>query len=72
MTNVVFLAHSNPNKTTETDFRSFVACGVCRNKTYRIVHDDDRFPIVECACCNSRIGFVGWVTDDDAKETDTP
>lgn len=69
MGDVIKLAFKSPH--TETDTMSYLACKVCRNKTYTLVEDRIMdFPLMRCAACGQHMGRMGWAHDDDpAKET---
>lgn len=57
--NVVFLKFRSPEQ--EEDTMAFLACRVCKNKTY--THTIDRvgdYPLVRCAACGQHIGRIGW------------
>jgi len=50
----------------EPDTMAFIACRVCRNKTYTLTEDQPgRFPIMRCAACGQHMGRMGWAHDDD-------
>lgn len=56
---VVFLKFSNEK--VEPEGPEYMACTLCRNKTFVMLYEDDsRFPICQCAVCRNRIGYVGW------------
>ena len=63
--NVVFLAHRND---APTDVEETLVCGTCRNKTWKALYDaTSQFPRLTCTCCGTRVGYFGWVKDEDAK-----
>lgn len=63
--NVVYLKFKNDN--LQEDTMAFLACAVCKNKTFTHTFDRvDSFPLVRCAACGQHIGRVGWADD---KET---
>lgn len=48
------------------DERAFLACAVCRNKTFLMVQDKvEWFPLMQCAACGQHMGRMGWAHDDD-------
>lgn len=56
---VVFLKFSNDK--VEPDGPAYIACKVCRNKTYVLLSEsEDSFPIMQCAVCRNRLGRIGW------------
>lgn len=62
--NVIRLAFRSPH--VDEDTMSFLACGYCANKTYKLIYDRaDEFPVMQCAVCGQHIGRVGWAYDDD-------
>ena len=64
MSNVVFLAHRNPNiDTTSTEI---LACANCKNKTWKAVYEasGDGFPRLSCVICGTDGGRFGWVNED--------
>ena len=65
--NVVFLNFTSPHM--EDDTLAFIACKVCRNKTFTFGRDRiDDFPLVRCAVCGQHMGRMGWARDDDQPE----
>lgn len=56
--NVVFLAYSS--KQTVADSVVLSSCATCRNKTFRVRHDDSEFPMMQCAACGAEIGRIGF------------
>ena len=62
--NVIFLEFRSPH--VEDDSMSFLACKVCRNKTYTLTIDKpEYFPLMRCAACGAHMGRMGWYHDDD-------
>lgn len=64
MSNVIELKFRSPHQVD--DAMAFIACRVCRNKTYTLT--DDRpgdFPLMRCAACGQHMGRMGWAHDDD-------
>jgi hypothetical protein len=57
--NVVYLAFDNPN--VQPDGVHLGSCAACRNKTYKIVHDQHEYPLLQCAACGTHISRIGWV-----------
>lgn len=44
---------------------SFIACRICRNKTYTLIEDrPNDFPRIKCAACGQHMGRMGWAEDD--------
>lgn len=61
---VIFLKFQSPH--VEDDTMAFLACKVCRNKTYTMTRDKmDGFPLMRCAACGQHMGRMGWAYDDD-------
>jgi len=58
---VVYLAYSSKN--ADNDAQSLIACKHCRNKTFKLLHFVDEFPLVQCAACDAHIGRMGWLPD---------
>ena len=57
--NVVFLKLKSPEQTDDT--MAFLACRVCRNKTYTHTVDDvNGWTLCRCAACGNHIGRIGW------------
>jgi hypothetical protein len=47
------------------DAMAFLACSVCRNKTYTLTEDrPGDFPLMRCAACGQHMGRMGWYRDD--------
>ncbi len=64
MSNVVYLEFKSPHVVEEAC--AFIACRICRNKTYTLVSDRaEGFPLMRCAACGNHIGRMGWAHDDD-------
>ena len=62
MSNVIHLAFRNEN--TESEFLECLACNNCRNKTFTMTFENNNeFPTVKCAACQSKIGCIGWVDE---------
>jgi len=62
--NVVHLKFRSPH--VQEDTMSFLACRVCRNKTFTLVEDKcEEFPLMRCAACGQHMGRMGWSHDDD-------
>jgi len=59
--NVVHLAFTNPNL-VKAEERAYLACRVCSNKTYLLLHFDDEFPTMQCAACGQHMGKMGWAS----------
>lgn len=60
---VVFLDFTKP-ETTEPDVMAFIACKVCRNKTFTMTEDVvGYFSLVRCACCGAHLGRIGWAQE---------
>lgn len=60
---VVFLKFRSPEQREDT--MAFLACAVCKNKTY--THTIDQvggFPLVRCAACGQHIGRIGWADNE--------
>mgnify|MGYP001576579116 CR=1 FL=1 len=50
----------------DEDTMAFLACKVCKNKTFTHTFDDmDNFPLVRCAACGQHIGRVGYADTKD-------
>lgn len=61
--NVIHLKFVSPHM--EPDTMAYLACRVCRNKTYTLVEDRPMdFPLLRCACCGQHMGRMGWYHDD--------
>ncbi len=62
--NVIFLKFKSPHVCEDT--MAFIACKVCKNKTFTLVDDQpETFPLMRCAACGAHIGRMGWAHDDD-------
>lgn len=62
--NVIHLAFKSPHVTDDT--MAFLACKLCRNKTYTLIIDKpDYFPLMKCAACDQHMGRMGWYHDDE-------
>ena len=60
---VVFLAFSNPN--VQADARDLIACALCRNKAFSLVHQGaEKFPKLQCTACGQYVGAIGWAHED--------
>ena len=60
---VVFLAFTNPEKTT-TEAVEFLVCRRCTNKTFTAVYDPGNpYPMLKCAACGDGLGRFGWAPD---------
>jgi ferredoxin-like protein FixX len=65
--NVLFLKFKSPH--TDNDMITFIACKVCRNKTYTLIEDHmSDFPLMRCAACGTAMGRMGWSHDDEPPE----
>ena len=61
---VIYLAFSSLHQVH--DQMDFMACKVCRNKTYTHTYvGDSNFPLVRCAACGQHIGRIGWADESD-------
>jgi hypothetical protein len=61
--NVIHLKFVSPH--CEPDAMAFLACKVCRNKTYTLIEDRVfDFPLLRCAACGQHMGRMGWAHDD--------
>jgi len=59
---VVFLAFDNPDIPVE---EKRLACASCRNKTWVVRYDEgEDFPGLQCACCGSWGGRIGWIENE--------
>lgn len=64
---VIFLAHSNPNKKTDTEGIYMTACIHCRNKTFLLIlpaPQESGFPMLRCAACGLDLSRIGWIADE--------
>jgi hypothetical protein len=62
--NVIKLEFRSPHM-RDDDSLTFIACGICRNKTYTLMNDfRSSFPIMKCAACGQAMGRMGWYHDD--------
>jgi len=60
---VVFLAFDNPK--LDPDNRTpLLSCAQCRNKTYRVEIFEECGGRVYCAACNTYIGKMGWMPEE--------
>jgi hypothetical protein len=57
---VIYLAFKNEH--IEPDTRDLMACKVCRNKTFIVIYEPEKFPLMQCAACETQIGHFGWAT----------
>lgn len=56
---LIYLAYSSPQQVH--DQMDFMACKVCRNKTYTHTYvGESGFALVRCAACGQHIGRAGW------------
>ena len=63
MNNVIELKFRSPH--VVDDSMAFLACSVCRNKTYTLTEDQPGgFPLMRCAACGQHMGRMGWYRDD--------
>lgn len=53
--NIISLASHRP---AGSDAMYFLACEECDNKTFLFLVGDDDRPVVTCAACEARIGYV--------------
>lgn len=61
--NVIHLAFKSLH--VVDDAMAFLACSVCRNKTYTLTEDQPGgFPLMRCAACGQHMGRMGWYQDD--------
>lgn len=60
---VVFLAFDNPAQKADGDVY-LMACGRCRNKTYRHEAAEGCAAKVYCAACGQYIGKMGWYKEE--------
>jgi hypothetical protein len=58
---VIFLAFKNEQ--IEPDARDLMACKTCRNKTFTVIYEGERFPLLQCAACVNHIGHFGWAPE---------
>lgn len=64
MSDIIYLKFRSPH--TEQDTMCFLACSLCRNKTFTLTEDEvDKFPLMRCAACGKHMGRMGWAHDDD-------
>jgi hypothetical protein len=62
--NVVFLKFKSEHQ--DEDTMAFLACKVCRNKTFtHTIDKPDYWPLVRCAACGQHIGRLGWADKGD-------
>lgn len=63
MSNIIELKFCSPH--VVDDSMAFLACSVCRNKTYTLTEDQPGgFPLMRCAACGQHMGRMGWYRDD--------
>ena len=56
---VIYMAFKNER--VEPEGRDFLACKVCRNKTFTAIYQGEQaFPLMQCAACGAHIGNIGW------------
>lgn len=64
--NVIFLKFKSEHQ--QVDGMDFLACKVCRNKTFTHVYlGDSSFPTARCAACGQHIGRIGYADEPEAK-----
>lgn len=61
MSEVVFLKFTSDK--IQPDGLTFMACSWCRNKTFTVVYQDDKFPMMKCAACGNNLGRMGWADE---------
>lgn len=67
MDNIIHLAFKSPHAVH--DGMAFIACSVCRNKTYTLTEDrPGEFPLMRCAACGQHMGRMGWAHDEQTAE----
>lgn len=62
--NVIHLKFKSPH--VVEGHMCFLACVVCRNKTYTLTYDNaNTMPLMRCAACGNHVGRMGWAHDDE-------